>query len=217
MRKVQCAWFTVAGRDVIRTCAVANVLLIVCVGCATMPIAPIAQPHAPVLPALRGSYYQVRPGETLWRIAHAYGLQVETLASVNRLGQTSALRPGQRLFLPLPEESRRFLWPARGRLRPPSSSTGIEIAAPAGSVVRASRSGRVAVATRRLAGWGATIVIDHLDGYLTIYTGLGSFLVSPGASLRQGTPIATLGAETLHFEIREGITPRNTLAMLPAE
>jgi len=171
----------------------------------------------PSAPMLEGSFHRVRRGETLWRIAHSYGLDPATLAAVNRISPTTTLIPGQRLFIPLPQESTRFLWPLRGSIGTSGASRGITIAAPPGSLVRAARSGRVAVVTRHLSGWGPTVVIDHLDGYLSVYARLHQVLVSPGSDLRQGTPLGSLGAGALHFEIRYGVIPKNPLALLPSE
>ena len=185
-------------------------------GCATAPVEQVGSLRQ-AIPTLQGSYHKVRPGETLWRIAHSYGLDVHQLASVNRLSSTSDVNVGQRLFIPLPAESDQFLWPVRGSVGSAGTVKGLEISAPAGSLVRASRSGRVAVATQRLSGWGKTVVLDHLDGHLTIYAGLEQILVSPGSDLRQGTPIGTLGSRALHFEIRYQARPRDALALLPRE
>jgi len=196
-----------------RTCTWALTLVLLA-GCATAPGVQ-RLPRAQAIPTLQGSYHRVRPGETLWRIAHAYGLEVETLASTNRLPSASQLKAGQQLFVPLPKESPHFLWPVLGALG--SSGSGLEIAAPSGSLVRASRGGRVAVAARALSGWGKTIVVDHLDGYTSVYTGLDQMLVSPGVDLPQGTPVGSLGPRPLHFEIRYGVTTKNPLALLPSE
>jgi murein DD-endopeptidase MepM/ murein hydrolase activator NlpD len=174
-------------------------------------------PPQQALPSLQGSYHRVRRGETLWRIAHSYGVDVETLARANRLPSASRLAVGQQLFIPLPPESSRFLWPLRGSLRAGGGSQGLEIAAPTGSLVRASRTGRVAVSTRRLSGWGKTVIVDHLDGYLTIYAGLDQILAGPGAAVRQGMPVGTLGSQALHFEIRYGASLKNALTLLPHE
>ena len=185
-------------------------------GCTTMTPEEFVPPTQ-AIPVLQGSYHQVRRGETLWRIAHSYGLDVRTLASVNRLPHAARLSVGQRLYVPLPAESGQFLWPLRGSLRSTNTPRGVEITAPAGSLARASRSGRVAVATQHLSGWGKTVVVDHLDGYFTIYSGLGQILVSPGVNLRQGTPVGSIGSRALHFEIRYGAVPKDTLALLPRE
>lgn len=192
--------------------------LLLLVGCASVPLIespPTAQP-VPPLPTLSGSSHTVRPGETLWRIARSYGLSVHSLAAANRLSNATHLKAGQQLFIPLPVESQQFLWPVRGSWKV-SGSAEVEITAPAGSLVRASRSGRVAVATRRLSGLGKTVVLDHLDGYLSVYAGLDQILVAPGATLRQGMALGSLGTNALHFQIRYGPKPKNALALLPAE
>jgi len=183
-------------------------------GCAaTLP--PQALPPTEAIPSLSGSYHVVRRGETLWRIARAYGLSVETLAAVNHLPNARRLAVGQRLFIPLPTESSRFLWPVRGTTT--AASHAIAIRAPSGSLVRASRSGRVAVATQRLSGLGKTVLLDHLDGYYTIYGGLEQLFVSPGSFVKQGIPVGSLGSSSLHFEVRYGPEPKSTLALLPKE
>ena len=192
--------------------------LLFAAGCATesLDYAPAGNPPQ-AIPQLQGSYHHVKPGDTLWRIARSYGLEVDTLAAANHLPSTRELKVGQRLFIPLPPETAHFLWPARGAVNSSGASHGIDITASPGSLVRASRSGRVAVATKRLSGWGKTVVLDHLDGYLTVYAGMEQMLVSPGIMLRQGMPIGNLGSRALHFEIRYGDTPRNALALLPSE
>ena len=192
------------------------VLVLALSGCATTPAERLTTSPR-TLPTLQGSYHRVRTGETLWRIAQSYGLETDTLASANRLSNASQLKAGQHLFIPLPVESDRFLWPVRGSVRNPGTSKGLEIAAAPGSLVRASRSGRVAIATGHLAGWGKTVVLDHLDGYYTIYSKLDQILVSPGADLRQGTPVGSLGAHALYFEIRHGVRLRDALALLPTK
>ena len=165
-------------------------------------------------PALQGSYHIVRRGETLWRIARSYGVNMDALAAANRVTNTNQIGTGQKLFIPLPTESRKFLWPVWGPTNTPGPN-GVEISAPAGSLIRAARSGRVAVATRELSGWGKTVILDHGDGYLSVYAGLEEFLVKPGGSIRQGLPLGRLGAHALHFEIRYGNKSKNTLALLP--
>ena len=183
-------------------------------GCATTAPTQVVPPTQAV-PTLQGSYHTVRRGETLWRIAHAYGVSVESLAHANRIPDSTQLDVGQRLFIPLPQETQRFLWPLHGPGRSGDGLRGVDIAAPAGSLVRASRSGRVAVAAQRLSGWGKIVMVDHLDGYSTIYAGLERVLVTPGSYLRQGTPVGSTGSGALYFEIRHGATPRDTLALLP--
>ena len=166
--------------------------------------------------SLEGSYHMVRKGDTIWRISRLYGISPNTLASSNGLTDARQLNVGQRLFVSLAPESRSFFWPVIGSLRT-SNDSGVDIQALSGSLVRASRSGRVAVAAQRLSGLGKTVVIDHGDGYVSIYSGLEKILVRPSLELRGGSPIGSIGSRALHFEIRYGTMAKNVLALLPSE
>lgn len=189
------------------------VLLVLLSGCATTSLPRAAMPPQ-AIKQLDGSYYVVQRGDTLWRISRAFGLKIERVAAVNHLPNPSALQVGQRLFLPLPKATPQFLWPARGHHRS-HESNGLEITLPAGSWVRASRGGRVAIATRRLAGWGQTIVLDHPDGYVSVYAGLDGMLANPGTLVPQGRPIGRTGHQALYFAIRHGTRAQDPLALLP--
>ena len=196
----------------------ALVLLLLAAGCAGTPTTrTIAVPTTPqALPQLSGSYHTVQRGESLWGIARSYGLEPAVLAKTNRISTTTSLPVGQKLFIPLPRESTQFVWPIRGRYRIAGGSA-LEIDAPSGSLIRASRSGQVAVAARHVPGLGKIVILDHRDGYVSVYGGLEQVLVSPATSVRQGMPIGSLGPAHLHFEIRYQTRPRNALALLPRE
>src|SRR5215467_327326 len=47
-----------------------------------------------------GAYHEVKQGETLWGIARAYGVDVQTLTRVNRLSDATVLYPGHKLYVP---------------------------------------------------------------------------------------------------------------------
>ena len=194
-------------------------------GCARAPIVPSAPPPITVapLPQASGSYYQVQRGESLWGIAHDFGWDVHALAKVNRLSNVRQVKVGQRLFIPPPPASNRFLWPARGTVVSAKESggdaaavRGLEIRAQEGAIVRASRTGRVAVATQQLSGWGKTVLLDHGDGYVTVYARLDQLLVTPGMSVQQGNPVGQAGRTPLYFEIRYGTSLRDPLQLLPS-
>ena len=185
-------------------------------GCSTIsPSSPQSPPVvSQALPALHGTLHKVQPGETLWRIAKAFGLEPEALAAANQLPNTRQVAAGQELLIPFPQESRRFLWPARGKLLNPVS-TALDIGVPEGTQVRAARSGIVVAATPGPRGWGQTVILDHGDGYFTIYAHLNRLSVSPGMMVAQGLPLGSLGTEPLHFEIRQESRSLDTLALLP--
>lgn len=194
-------------------------VVLLTLGCAAAPLGQLPPPQA--IPLIQGSYYHVQPGETLWRIAHDFGVDVRALARVNRLPSTTDVKIGQRLFIPMPSGARdRFFWPARGRItrvapRGSATPTALEIHAPEHSYVRAARSGRVAVAALQVQGLGPTVILDHEDGYVSVYAGLAQLLVSPGVEIEQGNPIGRLGREPLYFEIRYNSRPYDPSRVLP--
>lgn len=92
---------------------------------------------------------------------------------------------------------------------------GIFIATSPASV-QSIAAGEVAYATT-LRGYGNTVIIDHGDGYLSVYTGLNSIGVSVGekVSARQNVGMSgTLptGEQGLYFEIRYRNRAMNPLA-----
>ena len=85
--------------------------------------------------------------------------------------------------------------------------TGIDLAAPYGSQIRAVRDGTVIFADP-YAGYGNLIVIQHSNGMTTHYGHCQTLLVKPGQKVHAGHIIATVGSTGistgphLHFEIR---------------
>lgn len=75
----------------------------------------------------RGVYHRVQRGQTLWRIAQTYGVNVRTLARVNRLSDAAVLSVGQRLYIPGAKTPRRVASPCP--CKPNTSSAGISASA----------------------------------------------------------------------------------------
>jgi len=71
--------------------------------------------------------------------------------------------------------------------------TGLDIAAPRGSPVRAAASGRVALA-RELYYTGNTVFLDHGLGLYTAYFHMDSLSVEEGQRVRAGTVLGTVGS-----------------------
>jgi murein DD-endopeptidase MepM/ murein hydrolase activator NlpD len=86
---------------------------------------------------------------------------------------------------------------------------GLDIAAPAGTPVRAAEGGTVTLAAER-AGYGRVVVVDHGDGSSALYAHCQDLHVRPGQAVQAGQPIATVGSTGratgphLHFELRSG-------------
>ncbi len=88
-----------------------------------------------------------------------------------------------------------------------------------GSAITAVHHGRI-VFSDWLRGFGLLLIIDHGDGYLTLYARNQSLLKSVGDWVYQGENIATLGASggfkepRLYFEIRHKGIPQDPAAWL---
>jgi len=86
---------------------------------------------------------------------------------------------------------------------------GVDYAAPRGTPVRATGSGRVAYAGRK-GGYGKTVVLRHGSRYTTLYGHLSRYAkgVRRGAAVRQGQVIGYVGSTGvstgphLHYEFR---------------
>ncbi|MFQ5635087.1 MAG: murein hydrolase activator EnvC family protein, partial [Gammaproteobacteria bacterium] len=99
---------------------------------------------------------------------------------------------------------------ADGRLR----WEGILVSAPAGEAVRAVHHGRV-VFSDWLPGMGLLVVLEHGDGYLSLYGHNRDLVTEVGEWVDPGTVIAHVGdsggqaATGLYFEIRKNGSPQN--------
>jgi murein DD-endopeptidase MepM/ murein hydrolase activator NlpD len=79
-----------------------------------------------------------------------------------------------------------------------------------GATIVASRSGTVEWAGYDDSGYGNYVIIDHGDGYKTLYGHCSSVYVSKGQKVTQGQSIAAIGStgqstgNHCHFEVRTG-------------
>jgi murein DD-endopeptidase MepM/ murein hydrolase activator NlpD len=85
--------------------------------------------------------------------------------------------------------------------------SGVDIAVPTGTYVRASGSGVVAEVGEDSV-YGNFVRLEHIDGYSTLYAHASVVFVTVGATVRQNEVIALSGstgqstAPHLHFEVR---------------
>ncbi|MBL1277335.1 MAG: peptidoglycan DD-metalloendopeptidase family protein [Ectothiorhodospiraceae bacterium] len=119
----------------------------------------------------------------------------------------------------------RLRWPSRGKLITRYGSArkvgklkwqGVTISAPEGTEVQAISHGRVAFSDW-LRGFGLLIIIDHGDGYMSLYGGNQSLFKEVGDWVDTGELIAGVGNSggqknsALYFEIRYKGKPANPL------
>ena len=84
--------------------------------------------------------------------------------------------------------------------------SGVDLAAPSGTPIIATRSGRVTVADYSWSG-GYYVTINHLDGYESKYLHMTHYIVSPGDYVNAGQMIGYVGSTGtstgphLHFSI----------------
>ncbi len=191
---------------------------------------------------MAGIYHQVKKGQTLWRISKAYKVELDKVARINRLADTSRIYVGQLIFIPAVTEKDEdlileidfqdkggdFSWPLKGRVssffgmkKDEVKNKGICIQAREGADIYASRSGKVAFCSEGLKGCGKIIIIDHWDGYSTVYAQNLKNFVKLNQLVKQGQVIARVGSSgranrpELYFEIRKGHKPKNPFFYLP--
>ena len=125
---------------------------------------------------------------------------------------------------PFSEHKGKLTWPVAGALlhdfgQPRAGGgnmkwNGVVLAAPRGQEVRAVYHGRVAFADW-LAGMGLLVIVDHGEGFMTLYGYNETILKNAGDWVAPGDVIATVGDSGgqsevgLYFELRSGTQPVN--------
>ena len=123
--------------------------------------------------------------------------------------------------------SSKFSWPVRGKILSGYGSKsnglfndGINIKAARGTNVVAAENGFVAYAGNEVKGMGNLIIVQHADGWMTVYAHMDSMSVRRGHSVSVGQKIGTVGTSgkvdqpQLHFEIRKGTRAYNPVNYL---
>lgn len=198
-----------------------------------------------VLP-VSGIYHQVVKGDTVTTIAKKYKVPASVVVSYAWNQLTDINQPlsiGRMLIVPggekpyvakvvsyattAPSGARKgtgaLLWPIRAQMsqRFWSRHPGIDLAAPAGTPVKAADAGYVVAAGWSPYGYGFHVVIDHGNQMQTLYAHLSKFNVKVGDSVTRGQVIGNVGSTGnstgphLHFEVRVRGVHRNPLTLLP--
>ena len=164
------------------------------------------------IPSTDGLLYTVKKNETLAGIAATHKVNVTALLDANDLTHET-LSVGQKLFIPGASlssfELRKalgelFIYPIMGRLTSPfgyrndpftgarSFHSGIDLAAPLGTSVKATLDGRIAeTGFNRI--FGNYVIITHDRGYQSLYGHLSAIYVKRGQYVTQGAIVGAVG------------------------
>lgn len=179
------------------------------------------------IPSIDGLFYTVESGKTLEGISAKFCVPLEELIDVNEL-ESSDLTQKTRLFIPGATLDKATLEAAIGtffktplaryrissyfgrRLDPitgvKSHHTGLDMAAAMGTPISASCSGTVSTAGFSNI-FGNYVIINHSNGYQTLYGHMSRIIAKKGQWVSQGTQIGFVGSTGystgphLHFTV----------------
>ncbi len=115
--------------------------------------------------------------------------------------------------------------PSRGRLssrfgrRWGKDHEGIDVSGSVGTPIKAADGGKV-VTAGWINGYGKAVIIDHENGYKTLYAHANSLKVKKGDRVYRGQVIATIGTSgrvtgpNLHFEVQKNGVPVDPLKFM---
>ncbi len=200
------------------------------------------------IPPVTGVVHKVVSGDNIYSIAKKYRTDAQKIVNFpfNDFADldTFSLTPGQLLYVPdgiPPEEapaapssqmfaqvqsgvrgSSNFIWPTTGIITqyPVWYHMALDIANPAQPPIVASDKGTVIFAGCINWGYGCHVIIDHGNGYKTLYGHMSKIIATPGEVVAQGQEIGIMGSTGrstgthCHFEIRQGDTLLNPLNFL---
>ena len=193
------------------------------------------------IPSIDGILYTVKSGDSIASLASKNSISVEAILDVNDLS-SEILQTGQILFLPgakLDQKtlslamgdqfinpikstyhfSSRFGWrddPISGKR---SYHKGDDLACPTGTPFYASLSGKVIYVGESWL-YGKHIIIDHGNGYQTLYAHASKIIATKGQWVSQGTRIGLVGSTGystgphLHFTVYKNGNPVSPSSVL---
>ncbi len=197
-----------------------------------------------LIPPGEGLVVTLDDDESVMDIIQTYGVSAVTIAKANAVTSPADLQPGRMLFLPgvKPTEAlsrlakvrakeHTYVWPIHGRITSyygtrdiwiagSNFHTGIDVAAPWGTPIKAARSGEVIFAGWNSQGYGNLTEIRQADGSVAYYGHQSKLLVQTGEQVNQGEVIGRVGSTGfstgphLHFEVREHDRTGDPLALL---
>lgn len=188
------------------------------------------------IPPVSGIVHKVASGETIYSIAKKYQTDAQKIVNFpfNDFADldTFAITAGQTLYVPdgiMPETkytipryspqiaagmpgSGNFIWPTSGVItqNPTWYHMALDIASNSYPAIIAADGGTVVYAGCINWGYGCHVIVDHANGFQTLYGHLSSIGVSVGQGVAKGGYLGQMGSTGmstgphLHFEIRNG-------------
>ena len=166
------------------------------------------------------------------RDAELKRLRAERAELQSLLASLARPRPGATIPLPpgtlFGQAKGRLPWPVTGRVSAKFGATkentplkweGLLIDAPEGSEVDAVHQGQVAF-TGWMRGLGTIVILDHGNGFMSLYAHLNTVSRQAGERIAAGTPLGAVGTSggrsepALYFEIRQRGAPVDPAAWL---
>ncbi|MBI3734401.1 MAG: M23 family metallopeptidase [Chloroflexi bacterium] len=198
------------------------------------------------IPPTTGVLHEVKAGDSIESLAKKYKVAATAITEFeyNALAPPYFLTAGQKVMVPggekpyqprvvygysgpLPTTAKKgfgaFAWPISGVLTQGywTGHRAIDVGAPTGTRVVAADSGFVVLVRYDNFGYGRHIMINHGNGFETLYAHLSVILVEPGQSVARGQLVGLSGntghstGPHLHFEVRYLGNQNNPLAYLP--
>jgi murein DD-endopeptidase MepM/ murein hydrolase activator NlpD len=148
-----------------------------------------------ILP-VKGAYVTMQPGDTVARLVERWGVAPDDVANypLNKLRPGEEPRVGARVVIPYgqlvvnlpppgpPPAGYAYAWPIRGTVTQAyvPGHRAVDLGAPYGAKVYASRAGRVVFRQWSTDGYGFLVIVDHGDGSRAYYSHLKGAWVSVG-------------------------------------
>ncbi|MCB9093730.1 MAG: M23 family metallopeptidase [Halobacteriovoraceae bacterium] len=184
-----------------------------------------------------GKFVKLNSLSELPQLATHFGTTVKEIKNVNE-----SIAPGKWIFIPTKRGiyyidsnsslmsfsgSGEYLWPLPYHntitsyygWRKRRHHDGIDISAPQGTPIVASRDGLV-IYSGKMRGYGKVIIVRHDDGYHTVYAHNSRNIADKGDRVDRGQVIAKVGStgratgNHLHFEVRKENSPTDPLKYL---
>lgn len=185
------------------------------------------------VPSTSGVTHKVVEGDTIGGLAELYQVDASVIVHANNLTEPYTIRVGQTLFIPggispIPASGRatgKFIWPTYGHItfyfREDGYHKGLDIGNGYGTPIYAADGGIVTTALKLTDRYGWHIVIDHGNGFTTLYGHLSEMYVDYGDRVRRGEVIGLMGSTGyssgphLHFEVHHQGVLCDPLEYLP--